>query len=70
MKTAVVFAVDAGTDQGFVWKWRAADNKEQSAATFTYFYECVNDARQAGYTVELSGTSAKAVDGSDHRGLS
>ena len=69
MATAVVYSVKVATNAGFVWKWRSSDKKKQSSSTFVYFYECVEDARGAGYTVELSGTSAKTVDGSKHQGL-
>jgi hypothetical protein len=54
---------------GFVWKWRASNGKQQSASTFVYFYDCVENARCAGYAVELDVALPKTPDGSSHAGI-
>jgi hypothetical protein len=65
-KTAQIVSVGSADAQGFRWAWRSSDGKKKSATNFAYFYECVEDARAAGYTVELSGTIPRNVDGSPH----
>ena len=69
MKTAVIFSCKASVAPGYAWKWRAAGGKEESSSSFVYFYECVEDARSAGYAIELPGHTAKTVDGRDRDGL-
>jgi hypothetical protein len=54
-----IFSVPAnGTE--FQWKWRFEDGKRESASAFAFFYECVEDARKNGATVDLAG--ARRVD--------
>ncbi len=69
MKTAVVFSIPAAVAAGFGWKWRASDGTKQSRSTFAYFYDCVESARAAGYTVKLNTARDKNADGSQHHGL-
>jgi hypothetical protein len=69
VRTAEIFSVITPEEYGFRWAWRSSDGTQQSPAKFVYFYECVEDARRAGYSVELTGTRAKTVDGRDHHGL-
>ena len=69
MKAASVFSVPGAKPVGYAWKWRSADGKHESEATFQYFYECVEDARKAGYTIDLASAEALNVDGSDRHGL-
>ncbi len=54
MKTAVVFSIPADVTAGLSWKWRASERTRQSRSTFVYFYDCVESARAAVYTVELN----------------
>ena len=68
-KTAQIYSVRTPDAQGFCWAWRGSDGKQQSPENFVYFYECVEDARRAGYSVVLGGASAKGVDGGEHHGL-
>ena len=69
MKTAIVFSIPAAGAAGFGWKWRASEGTKQSSSTFAYFYECVESARAAGYTVELNTARHENADGSRYRGL-
>ena len=69
MKTAVIVSCPTRTAPGYAWKWRAAGGKQESTSSFLYFYDCVEDARSAGYEVNLPVDSAKTVDGRDHNGL-
>ena len=69
VKTAELFSVPTADMFGFAWRWRVANGSRQSESTFTYFYDCVQDARRAGYAVELGVASAKGLDGSSLGGL-
>jgi hypothetical protein len=40
----------------FEWQWRATDGTRSSKRPFRYFYECLQDARQHGYRVDVRGT--------------
>lgn len=57
MKLAHIYAVkDAtATGSGFVWRWRSVKGKEESAGFFKFFYDCLEDARNLGYTAETPG---------------
>lgn len=37
----------------FAWTWRSSDGSARSVRAFPYFYECVEDARRAGHSVDL-----------------
>jgi hypothetical protein len=50
MKPAEIFCV---TGDGFSWKWRAADGERESKDTFTYFYDCYEDALRRGYSAKF-----------------
>ena len=61
-RMAHIASVKAGAPHGFRWRWTSDDGK-QSATSFEYYYECVADARGAGYDVPLRGAGARNVDG-------
>ena len=68
-RTAIVFSVLVGTN-AFAWKWRSSDSTEKSSASFALFFDCVQDARRAGYTVQLGDQAAESRrDGSSSCGL-
>lgn len=69
MKIAVVFSVPAAGAVGFCWKWRASDGAKQSHSAFAYFYECVQNARAAGYTVDLGSARDPIRDTGVSHGL-
>lgn len=61
MKTAEIFATATADAAGYVWQWRCLESKATSARSFPMYFECVIDAREHGYEVELTrarGTSA------------
>ena len=61
MKTAKIYAVAAGGEHGYAWKWRCDDKITKSPGTFAFYYDCLIDAREHGYSVELTraqGTTA------------
>jgi hypothetical protein len=62
-KTAKIVSVRSSDAHGFHWIWRSRDNAQRSATTFVYFYECVQDARRAGFAVELPNHPLNPVDG-------
>jgi hypothetical protein len=37
----------------FAWKWRSIDGRSESKQTFTYFYDCYEDAQRRGYTAKF-----------------
>ena len=63
-RTAQIVPISAKGSKDFRWEWRSHDGKTKSATSFVYYHECVEDARGAGFEVELSGTEAKNLDGS------
>lgn len=54
MKTAAIFSIPATSANGYTWRWRANDGKAASSTRFAYYYECLRDAKENGYTVEFS----------------
>lgn len=54
MKAAEIFATASKGANGYTWKWRTADGKTESKQTFNFYYECLEDARNNGYVVELA----------------
>jgi hypothetical protein len=52
MKPAVIFSVPMAKTAGFCWRWRSADGQADSMECFTYYYDCVADARANGYDVQ------------------
>lgn len=50
-----------------MWTWRCATENRTSRNTFTFYYDCVSDAREHGYHVELTqGCGAMAPGGPDY----
>ena len=62
-KIAQVFSVRTSDATGFLWAWRCCRGSAHSHSNFLYFYDCVEDARRAGYGIEVADASRK----SDHR---
>lgn len=58
MKKAELYSSPVMQQPGYAWKWRAHDGTE-SKKSFPYYYECVTDAREHGYEVDLA--SAKGI---------
>jgi hypothetical protein len=58
LKTALILSVRANGPHQFCWTWRAEHGADQSQKTFTYFYDCLDDARQAGYTCRFERNAA------------
>lgn len=52
MKVAYVYAVLGATT--FTWSWRSADDKQRSTTTFSFYFDCLQDARNQGYTAEFT----------------
>jgi hypothetical protein len=69
-RTAQIVPVSVQGSPDFRWEWRSQDGRDKSAASFVYYHECVEDARHAGFDVELGGSQAKNVDGSARGTLS
>ena len=43
----------------FHWGWHSADGRRHSRTVFTYFYDCVLDARRHGYEVDPARVAAQ-----------
>jgi hypothetical protein len=54
MKTATISAIPAGGTPGYAWTWRSNTDNATSASAFTYYFDCVTDARKHGYNVDLA----------------
>jgi hypothetical protein len=55
MKMAVLFYVPiAGSPGALCWRWRSTDGKADSSHAFHYYRDCVDDARENGYRIEVA----------------
>lgn len=63
MKTAMICAISTPDAPGYVWKWTCTSDRRQSASSFSYYYDCVTDARQHGYEVELTRAHGEMAPG-------
>ena len=63
MKTAEIYPVPAGESPGYAWKWRATGQKVTAENTFRFYFDCVTDAREHGYTVELTYAHGETAPG-------
>jgi len=61
-RAAQVFPLRTPAVHGFHWKWRCVDGSNESATTFIYFFDCVEDARRAGYCVEAAIGAATTIE--------
>jgi hypothetical protein len=53
MSLCQLFPVPSANKQEFKWEWRAKDNSRRSSHSFERFHDCMEDARQHGFEVEL-----------------
>jgi len=60
MKKAEIYAAAAGHSPGYAWKWRCMIDKTHSRHAFLFYYDCVADAKEKGYEVELK--QVKPID--------
>jgi len=63
MKTATVSAIPAGEASDFAWTWRSSSGDIVSAAAFAFYYDCVLDAKEHGYEVELTQAQGHTAPG-------
>ena len=60
MKKATITAAAAG-ERALAWSWRSSSDDATSDQSFAYYYECLIDAREHGYSVDpvyASGATA------------
>lgn len=69
MKKAVVFSVPSPHENGYVWRWRCVAAKTESAKTFSLYHDCLRDAREHGYEVELTHASGASAPGGEQHGV-
>lgn len=68
MKKARICSVPSKSAQGYAWKWRALAGKRESAKSFAFYFDCMADARDLGYEVELThAMGATAPGGALHK---
>jgi hypothetical protein len=65
MKKARICSIAAATDAGYVWRWQDCSNLAVSASTYDMYFECVEDARKHGYSVELTYASGQNAPGGE-----
>ena len=63
MKKAQICSIPSKTTQGYDWKWRAVTGKRESAKSFAFYFDCVSDARDRGYEVELTHAMGATAPG-------
>ena len=51
------------TAHGYCWRWHSADGKTDSVGQFTYYHDCLADARANGYDIELTHASGETAPG-------
>jgi len=68
-KKAVVFSVPAAHENGYIWRWRSVDSAVESAQPFSFYHDCLKDAREHGYQVELAHASGASAPGGERHGL-
>ena len=54
MEKAEIYPVSSKADSGYTWKWRCLSGKAKSASGFRFYFDCLENARQVGYEVELT----------------
>lgn len=72
MKTAKIYSLPAGGETGYAWKWTCEEQGVTSKNTFALYYDCLSDAREHGYHVELTqahGATAPAGAGYTLKGM-
>ena len=64
MKTAIISAARAHTESGLSWTWHCDADKTSGERGFTFYYDCVTDARAHGCEVDIArGHGAMAPGG-------
>jgi hypothetical protein len=63
VKVVRLVAVSTPDAHGFGWKWQSADGEHKSREVFTYFHDCMEDARRKGYEVDLWKAKGQTAPG-------
>ena len=53
-KIATISAVPGGSPSDFVWTWQSADEGSTPSRCFSFYFDCLTDARNHGYRVDRS----------------
>ena len=51
---AEIYTTKTAEAPGYAWNWRCAADGASSAKPFPLYFDCIADARQQGYEVELA----------------
>lgn len=63
MKIAELYTIPSGHPPGYLWMWRTADGSATSSGSFALYYDCLCDARNQGYAVELTHAAGNTAPG-------
>jgi hypothetical protein len=58
---AVIFSMPLVTRATLPWRWRAEDYSVESGQAFSYYADCVADAKRAGLTVTIRRALTKTT---------
>ena len=68
MKKAVMFSVACSHQNGYMWRWRCSDSHDASAEAFAFYHDCLRDAQDRGYDVELTHATGITAPGGERHG--
>ena len=63
MKRAQIYNAPAASGSGHSWHWRALQGADASTRAFELYHDCLTDARQHGYEVELTYATGLSAPG-------
>lgn len=63
MKQAEIYSIPVRHEPGYAWKWRAIAGKTESRKSFDFYFDCLGDARDHGYDVELTHAIGNTAPG-------
>lgn len=54
-----MYPVPLPREEQFAWEWKAEDGDEASGRAFRFFYECMQDAHNRGFDVDIPALIAE-----------
>ena len=69
MNDAIIFSVPSPHENGYVWRWRCAKTDAESPKAFSLYHDCLVDAQEHGYRVELTRARGVTAPGGKHHRL-
>ena len=53
-----IITAKAVSNGRYYWAWRSVDGSHRSRCDFTYFFECLSDARAKGFDIQVEDVVA------------